>query len=208
MRPVTLLLACLVVQLSAIALGADTELDTLPTENVPVHPQPAANAPSTRPDSGARARFGIALVCGPTLADTGGASNVLGGVIGLELRLGVQLGDLFAVLLQGSAGLLDLRAAALFEVTPTRYFSAGVGVGVDFMPAAFGAPPPLPETHAWIVPARLAFNLPLSAYATENRSAISFEVNLVPGSVSDGRPADLGQPFEFGIIGGLGFELY
>ncbi len=91
-------------------------------------------------------------------------------------------------------------------MTPIRYFSAGVGVGlneIDVLGAFVGG-----AVAAVIVPIRVAFNLPLSAYEAKNRTAISFAVNLMPGAIYSGYPVDIGRRFEFGVIGGVGFELY
>jgi hypothetical protein len=102
----------------------------------------------------------------------------------------------------------SIRASVLFEVTPNRYFSAGVGIGVHHLPVGVFEEAPPADTDAVIVPLRLAFNLPLSAYARKNRTAISLEANLMPGFAYAGLPVEYGQRFEFGILGGLGFELY
>jgi hypothetical protein len=207
MRRSSLLIAWLVAQFSSMALGAETDIAPVAAESAAAHPQPTVEPPPARLDTGPRFRFGIGLIAGLTLADEEVDGNLIAAV-GLDLRLGVQIDDLFAVLCQASAALLELRAAVLFEVTPNRYFSAGVGIGVHHLPIGVFEEAPPADTDAVIVPVRLAFNLPLSAYARKNRTAISLEANLMPGFVYAGLPVEYGQRFEFGILGGLGFELY
>jgi hypothetical protein len=199
--------AALALWAPALALGADAQLVD-PAAEAP-HLQPQADGSPARLDAGYRFRFGISFISGETLLDDGPHTKSTLALLGLDLRLGVQINDLFAAMFQFSAAFVDLRAAVLFEVTPTRYFSVGVGLGFNSTPIVeplegCGCGP----TGALMMPVRLAFNVPLSTYEDKHRTSISLELNLMPGYINYGPPADLGHPFELGVIGGIGFELY
>ncbi len=97
---VPVLMACLATQVPAMALGEESVAGELP-----------ADEPQVRFDTGYRFRFGIAFVSGATLLDDGANVSSAPAVLGLDLRLGVQIDDLFAVMSQFSAAFLDLRAS-------------------------------------------------------------------------------------------------
>src|ERR1700685_2951363 len=109
MRRSSLLIAWLVAQPSSMAVGTETDIAPLVAESAAAHPQSTVEAPAARLDTGPRFRFGIGLISGLTLVDEG--TGNLAGAVGLDLRLGMQIDDLFAVLCQASAAILELRAS-------------------------------------------------------------------------------------------------
>ncbi len=129
---VPLLTICLATQLPTGAQGVETDVDPLAAENAQAHPQPRAAEPPARVDTGYRFRFGIGFVSGAAYLNRP-ISEVLATVIGIQIHLGVQIDDTFAVMYQGSATLLwpAVRDAVLLEVSPTKSLSFGAGVGID-----------------------------------------------------------------------------
>jgi hypothetical protein len=175
-------------------------------------PQPQADASTGRLDTGVRVRFGIAIIFGVSLDGEVAGPYEKRAILGLDLRLGLQIDDLFAVMSQVTTGFFDVGASALFEVTPNRWLSLAVGVGAEDLPdpPSFRSPPlsSSTEINAVIVPIRLALNVPLGPYEAKQRSAISFAVYLTPGFVYFGQPVETGQRFDFAVFGGLGYEVY
>ncbi len=142
-------------------------------------------------------------------ASAGPNTDLVSGV-GVDLRLGVQLNDWLAVMCQlnGAIFELDFRIGLLLELTPFRYFSVAAGIGLDAIDTlALSSPPPNEGANGWMVPIRVALNIPLSSLTTRRRSAVAIAITLMPGSAIDGYPTEVGHPFEFGAVGGISFEL-
>jgi len=206
---VPLLLAWLATQLPAIALGTETELDPLAAEKAQVHPQPKGDEPPARVDTGYRFRFGIGFVSGGAYLNRP-ISEVLATVIGIQIHLGVQIDDTFAVMYQGSATLLwpVVRDAVLLEVSPTKSLSFGAGVGIDSLNGlvAAGDGIVLDGANTAGIPLRLAWNV-VTSEGPGRRTAMALSVELTPSFVIGG-DKDFANGFVLGALGGISFEMY
>lgn len=169
-------------------------------------------------EHGSRLRFGAGLTSGLVTqqeAYSGGAQTTTElTVIGLELRLGVQLDDRFAVFYQGNAAFglaAAVRNGVLFEVTPRNWLSIAAGVSVNYfdgpnLSGMFGTP--VPDSQAWSlgVPVRLALNLPFHRSESGRRLATSLSIDLTPAYSFGGYNLPAG--FQLGSVAGLSFEMY
>ncbi|HEY1957447.1 MAG TPA: hypothetical protein VGH28_17635 [Polyangiaceae bacterium] len=170
----------------------------------------ADDQPTPVVDHGPRFRFGVSATAGLIGQqqtydnETQWQSNIA--VPGLAVRAGVQLDDRYAVFYQlsGSIFLPTLRNAAMFEVTPVRWFSVGAGASVNyFNPLDYDA------SDAWSlgVPVRLAVNVPFHISPTSGRRlGMSFNVEVTP-AYSFGGPG-LPAGFQLGSVAGVGFEMF
>jgi hypothetical protein len=174
-----------------------------------------------------RLRFGIGFASGAV--DVGG-SDPLVTVGGLELRGGIQLSDLMAVLYQGSFTLMwpDLRQAVLVELTPTWLgpVSLATGFGADWMLAAGPIAVPLGPAGGGLfdtsrfnqfvslgIPVRIALDIPvISSTPGHQRQAFSISLELDPSIVVLNDTYRYLNPFrdvfQMGFVAGMGYELY
>ena len=159
---------------------------------------------TSRADPGLRLRFGIGATTGGIVARDAYASNGVP-IVGFDLRLGAQLSDWCAVVSQFGFAFFDTRGALLFELTPSRFLTFGVGAGFDsFAPVG----PSEGQNNAVMFPIRAAFNMPVGSPSDRRREAISIALNAAPSEVFTGLPARSGDRFGLALYGGVGFEMY
>ncbi len=154
---------------------------------------------------GARLRFGIGVVSGAAGVDRPGDSSQLATILGLELHAGIQLNDWFALMDQASGTLLapDLRDAVLGEVTLSRYFSMGAGLGIDWLPLTARDVPSLSAG----VPVRVAVNFPTATDEPAARHAVALSLELTTG-VYVGRASSASAGPLLGVLLGISYEIY
>ena len=183
---------------AALALSSAARADT--PEGAPR--STVASLVTGRSDS-PRIRFGLGLVSGWVAVDQGHGTSGEPALMGLDLRLGVQIDDWVAVFSQFSAAVFDLRASLMVEVTPFWHFSAGLGLGFDSVPATGSAG----QTNALVVPVRLAVNFPIGGHASTQRHAVAVALYVLPGEAYSGG-SDGHRRFEVGFLAGPSVELY
>jgi hypothetical protein len=156
-----------------------------------------------------RFRFGAGLVSGQALVPYGSYSTSVVTVLGLGVRLGVQIDDRFAVAYQTNATVLwpHWGNAVLFEWTPTEYFTLGAGPSVDVLAAVPNGAGSSDADVSLGGDVRFAVNVPVHSRPDGRRYGVSFSVDLTPayawvlqGGVANG--------FQLGVMGGIGFEMY
>jgi hypothetical protein len=171
---------------------------------------PAARAQTTdsaAPPEGPRLRFGVGLISGGTLVDELHFDRGIAALLGLDLRLGVQLNERFAVMYQGGATFYWpwIANAALVEVTPIEYVSLAVGGGIYWIPVVGSGGGGDKNSLSVGVPIRVALNVPVGTSSGGQRHAIAFSVMVVPAATLSG---DLATGFQLGLFGGISYELY
>ncbi len=183
-----------------------------------------AEEPAPVASTALRLRFGLGVISGATQVNpyNGNYSDWIATLFGLELRIGVQLNDRFAVMYQTSGTFLwpQFANALLVEFTPIDYVSIGVGAGIywiaavangsgscDGPPGAVATCGSPDQTLSAGIPIRLAFNLPWDRSPGEPRRALSLSVTMAPAWTLSGAQ-DLGTEFQLVVLGGIGFELY
>jgi hypothetical protein len=94
----------------------------------------APSTPPVFPDVGPRALFVIAGQAGGSADQMGGQSAMNAAGVGLSLRAGAQLSDLFGLEVEGSLGFTGFlsgedyfRAALTFDVSPSDVLTVGLG---------------------------------------------------------------------------------
>ncbi len=168
-----------------------------------------------------RLRFGIGLVSGvsefPNCDYYGTAGCAAPTPLGVDLRLGLQASEGFAVLYQASFApyllngalfvLPQWRNAVLFEGTWANRVSAGIGPALDWLPISWfgdgGGAGPL----SFGVLMRLAFSVHTWRSAAGRRSSLSLHLDLTPSGVIETGDRTLGNG-QIGLMGGVSYELY
>ena len=210
------LLVCAIAGVSSFASAAGRPDESMLQDE----DQPAARTAAAQPAGIAsdraellrpmRFRFGIGFVSGETSMQS--VQDDIPTILGLELRLGLQAGDLLALMYESSmTGVWpDLRNAVLAEVSLTRYLSIGAGLGLDWLmyiptgdEKSIG---PLPTEWALSagIPIRIAFNIPTGTGSNGQRYAVALSFEGFPGLTVAGNP---GSGLVLGAMGGLSFEM-
>jgi hypothetical protein len=168
----------------------------------------SADEPPTD-DHPLRFRFGASVGGGVAEVPRYGNYDAIATLPSASIRLGAQVNDRFAVTYQIGASILwsQVRNGVLFEWTPSDYFTLGAGPEIDVffnIPTGGGTSY---GTFAVGGNVRAAFNIRLARSKSGHRYAISIAFDLTPAwETSLNNTA--GSGFQFGFMGGVGFELY
>ena len=154
-----------------------------------------------------RTRFGVGFVSG--IAEVPYASlETDPALIGIAVRVGVQITDRFAVLDQISftAIWLQIRNAVLFEWTPSDYLSVAAGPEIEWLADIGGSADADGAVGGTL---RLALNAPYSRGPHGRRRAVSFSVEVTPSyTFANNTNVQLPNGFQLGVMGGIGIDFY
>jgi hypothetical protein len=169
-----------------------------------------SETPPALTEQGPRLRFGMGIISGAVDVQSPDGLPIAT-VFGVDLRLGIELNDYFAVMYEGSGTFLFplVSNAIMVEMTPCNYFSLGVGGGVYWLlTIAGGGGGTINATSAGI-PVRFAVNLPFAhSKSSDQRYAIAFSFQVTPAYAFAGSQS-LGEgQWQVGFMGGISFEMY
>ena len=157
-----------------------------------------------------RLRFGAGVGAGLVMVNYGSNLEPIATLPSATIRLGAQVNDRFAITYQIGGAILwtQMRNGILFEWTPSAWFTLGVGPEIDVI---FNIPNGGGGSYGTFAVggnARAALNIPIARQKSGHRYAISISADLTPAWATPLSGTLLPSGFQFGFMGGVGFELY